>query len=69
MSVTTLIFCYISECCVHSMKSPNGKKLCALKTKEETNGRGVAAQGNTVFSTVTSNGRTKATTACLSWCI
>lgn len=44
------------------------KKLCALKTKEETNGRGVAAQGNTVFSTVTSDGRTKASTACLSWC-
>lgn len=44
------------------------KIFCALKTKKETNGCGVAAQGNTVVSTVTSNGRTKAATGCLNWC-
>lgn len=41
------------------------KNLCVIKTKKETSGRGVAAQGNTVVSTMTSNGRTKATTGCL----
>lgn len=42
------------------------KNLYELKTKKETNGSGIAAQSNTVVSTVTSNGRTKATTGCLS---